>query len=562
MSLYINTNVSSLNAQRNLASSQSSLQTSLQRLSSGLRINSAKDDAAGLAIASRFTSQINGLDQATRNANDGISLAQTAEGALSSAGDMLQRIRQLAVQSMNATNSSDDRAALNSEVQQLTQELQRVATTTQFNGTNLLDGSFTAASFQVGANANQTIVATSGNFQTNAYGNYRVGSMAAQSQTGAGDLTQGATAGADSLHISGGDASTIASGSVTINTATGSKTISYTAGSSAADVAAAINQAGTGVQASAITQFVLGADDAHAGASGFYQNTTYTFYLSTDTASATGAAPTQGYTTVSFTTGGSASGSSVSSADQLNTAAQAFNDAAGKTGFTAKVVKTDNNEYGLVITSEAGKDLRISNQTSTGAAAQGTIAVEDMTAVDGSSSTKAGASSTSSGVLTSAVNSSGAWQGTTTSGYWITGHLVLDSSKSFSVTDTNGASGATSKGFMISGTAQAGQLQTAANMDVSTVDSAARTLAIADQALSVISAQRARYGALQSRFTTSIQNLQATSENLSASRSRIQDADFASETSSMSRAQVLQQAGLAMVAQANALPQQVLSLLK
>jgi flagellin len=562
MSLFINTNIQSLNAQRNLTASQSSLATSLQRLSSGLRINSAKDDAAGLAIAQRFTAQVNGLDQATRNANDGISLSQTAEGALASAGDMLQRIRQLAVQSMNATNSSDDRSALNAEVQQLSQELQRIATTTQFNGTNLLDGSFTAASFQVGANANQTIVATSGNFQTNAYGNYRIGSQAATSQTGVGDLTQGSTVGANALHVSGGDTSSISSGTFTINTAGGSKDVSYATGASAADLAAAINQSGTGVTASAITQFVLGADDANAGASGFYQNSTYTFFLSTDTSSS-GAKPNGGFTTVSFTTGGTATGSAVNSADQLNSAAQAFNDAAGQTGFSAKVVKTDNGQYGLEITSEAGKDLRIDNQTASGGsvAGNGTVALEDLTAIDGDKNTKSGgAANTASGTISSDQTANGAWSAG--SGTWITGHVVLNSAKSFSVTDSNGASGITSTGFMVSGSAQAGQLQTAASMDVSTVDAAARTLGIADSALSVIAAQRARYGALQSRFTTSIQNLQATSENLSASRSRIQDADFAQETSSMSRAQVLQQAGLAMVAQANALPQQVLTLLK
>ena len=159
----INTNVASLTAQRNLSTSQSALNTSINRLSSGLRINSAKDDAAGLAISERFTSQIRGLNQAVRNANDGISLAQTAEGALKSSGDILQRIRELAVQSANATNSASDRNALNSEVNQLTSELDRIAKTTEFNGRKLLDGSFTSAQFQVGANANQTITATSSN---------------------------------------------------------------------------------------------------------------------------------------------------------------------------------------------------------------------------------------------------------------------------------------------------------------------------------------------------------------------------------------------------------------
>src|SRR5947207_1080048 len=173
MAQVINTNVLSLNAQRNLTTSQSSLATSLQRLSSGLRINSAKDDAAGLAIAQRFTTQINGLNQAARNANDAISLAQTAEGALGEYGNNLQRIRELSVQSANATNSSSDRAALNGEAQQLLQELGRISTQTQFNGQNVLDGSLTNAQFQIGANANQVINVSIGNAQTNALGAYQ-----------------------------------------------------------------------------------------------------------------------------------------------------------------------------------------------------------------------------------------------------------------------------------------------------------------------------------------------------------------------------------------------------
>ena len=157
----INTNIASLNSQRNLNSSQSALGVALQRLSSGLRINSAKDDAAGMAIAERFTAQIRGLNQASRNANDGISLAQTAEGSLAEVANNLQRIRELAVQSANATNSTTDRAALQAEVTELVAEISRVSTQTSFNGVTLLDGSFTSQQFQVGANANQTITIAS-----------------------------------------------------------------------------------------------------------------------------------------------------------------------------------------------------------------------------------------------------------------------------------------------------------------------------------------------------------------------------------------------------------------
>jgi len=549
MSMTIMTNIASLTAQGNLSKSQSALQQSLQRLSSGYRINSAKDDAAGLAISQRFTSQINGLDQAQRNANDGISMSQTAESALSTSGDILQRIRTLAVQSSNATNSASDRLALNSEVQQLTQELQRISTTTQFNGQNLLDGSFSSATFQVGANANQNITATSGNFQTSAYGNYRIGGLAAQTDTSSGDLTVGSKAGVNLTQFGSADTSKIASAeTLTIASGSGSYNVKYSANSSAANIAATINQANTGVTASASTTFVLGADDATAAnataATGkeFTQGSSYSFLLATDTSNPS-ASPSS-YTTVSFTIGGSVSGASVSTSDQLNAAAQAFNDVSGKTGFTAEIVKTDNGKYGLKLTNSSGADLRLVNNSATGQ----DIMMEDQTVLDGSTSTASASTST----LT-AANSASSW--TAADANWVTGQVTLDSDKSFSVTGT------TTQVLTTTGT-QASQLQSADRMDVSTYDSAQRTLAIVDSALAAVNNQRARYGALQSRFENTISNLQASSQNMSASRSRIQDADFATETSSLSKNQILQQAGTAMLAQANALNQSVLSLLK
>jgi flagellin len=551
----INTNISSLNAQRNLNRSQSDLFVSLQRLSSGLRINSAKDDAAGLAISDRMTTQIRGLDQARRNANDGISLAQVAEGALQSSTDILQRIRELAIQSMNATNSASDRAALNNEVQQLAQELQRVAATTEFNGQKLLDGSFTGAVFQVGANSNQTITATSANFQTNAYGNYRIGALAATTQTGFGDLPKGTVAANNLTRIGNAisdDKSVIAAkGSLAINTSTGTTIIDYAVGASAFDVAASINQASLGIRASATTQFVLGADDTGGGtgADAFQQNTTYSFLLATDTTNPDdGSAPAAGFVSVSFVTGGVSGGvpNPISSADQLNAAAQAFNDAAGKTGFTAKVVKTDNGAFGLHVVNENGKDLRIDNTSAS------QVSFEDTEAIDGSIVT------TPTKVSLEVAADPSTW--TPGDGYWITGQLVLDSEVSFSVTDAT--NGGTPGGFLNLATTAGSVLQQSKDVDVSTVDASARTIAIVDSALTSINNQRARYGALQSRFESSIVNLQTTSENLSASRSRIRDADFAQETAQLTRNQILQQAGVAMLAQANALPNQVLSLLQ
>lgn len=545
----INTNISSLNAQRNLNRSQGDLYVSLQRLSSGLRINSAKDDAAGLAISDRMTTQIRGLDQARRNANDGISLAQVAEGALQSSTDILQRIRELAIQAMNATNSASDRTALNNEVQQLAQELQRVAATTEFNGQKLLDGSFTGAVFQVGANSNQTITATSANFQTSAYGNYRVGALPATSQTGFGDLPKGTTGNSNLTRLNSGDNSPItAVGTLAINTSTGTTEVDYPIGASAFDVAASINQAALGIRASATTQFVLGADDQGNATSAFRQNSTYSFLLAIDTTKpAAGQPPAAGFVSVSFVTGGVTGGGAVGSADQLNSAAQAFNDAAGKTGFTAKVVKTDRGSFGLHIVNENGKDLRIVNTSD----ATLPVVFEDTRAIDGDAAT---------GVASTALTASATpttWNGG--DGYWISGQLTLDSETSFSVSDTNGAA---SNGFININTPAGSILQQSKDVDVSTVDAAARTIAIVDSALTSINNQRARYGALQSRFESTIVNLQTTSENLSASRSRIRDADFAQETAQLTRNQILQQAGVAMLAQANALPNQVLSLLQ
>lgn len=549
MAQVINTNVASLNAQRNLNGTQSSMQTAIQRLSTGLRINSAKDDAAGLSIANRFTSQINGLNQAARNANDGISLSQTAEGALSTSTTILQRIRTLAVESANASNSAGDRQSLNSEVQQLTQELQRISTTTQFNGQNLLDGSFTTATFQVGANANQTITINSGNYQTNAYGNYRIGGIAAYKTGGVGDMTVGTTntAGATGLgdswlaKASGSDASVVAgataSGQFKITSATGSYDVLYSSGASATDIAAAINRTNSGVTASAITQVVLGGLD---GAE-LKQNKTYTFQLSTETDSTT---PTD-FTTISFKVGGTdTAGAAVNSADQLNAAVQAFNDQSGKTGFTAEAVQTENGDWAVKLTSESGRDLRIANDS---AASVGTVSVADIAVLDGDTST-----TSNLGVTLAAGNADGKWNG----GNRITGRVILDSDKSFSVTTT------VADVFKGGAGTYGGQLQSVSNLDVGSYDSSLRTLSIVDSALAALSGQRARYGATQNRFENTIANLQTTSENLTASRSRIQDTDFAEETANLTRAQILQQAGVAMLAQANAMPKTVLTLLQ
>jgi len=571
MAAVINTNIASLNAQRNLTTSQSALQTSLQRLSSGMRINSAKDDAAGLAISSRMTSQINGLNQAARNANDGISMAQTAEGALQSSGDILQRIRELAVQSMNGSNSTTDRATLNTEVQSLTQELQRVATTTQFNGQNILDGSAGSVNFQVGANANQTINISGGNFQTSSYGNYRIGGLAAYTNGGIGDLTAGTTVTAatgavgNALLLSGttGDASQVvgaaASGDFQISTGTGTYDVYYREGASAAEMAAAINRTGSGVNASALTEVVLGGDAAGGTGVAFMQNTTYSFAISTDYSDpANNNTIDPKFTTISFKTGGSDDAADVDSSSSLSSAVSAFNDAAAKTGFTAEAVQTETGGWALKLTNQNGADLRILNNSYDNSAAAIDISVNDISVLDGDTTTTGmAADSLAGGGLTSGVWTNG-------NGAWYTGKVTLDSNKAFSVTTTNAVD--MFQDASAAGTAAAGtygsQLQAANAMDISTAEAAQRTLAIVDSALATVNGTRASYGALQNRFESTISNLQATSVNLSSARSRILDADFAAETASLTRGQILQQAGTAMLAQANQLPNSVLSLLR
>jgi flagellin len=498
----INTNIASLNAQRNLNTSQSALATSLQRLSSGLRINSAKDDAAGLAISERFTAQIRGLDQARRNANDGISLAQTAESSLESAGSALQRIRELAVQSSNASNSAADRAIIQQEVASLTSELNRLALSSEFNGQKLLDGNFGSAMFQVGANANQTIQVTSANFQTTNYGNMRMGARAATATIADGDLTIGtsATTLASSAALT---TSRVAGDTITINGAAGSASVTYSAAATAKTVAALINDKTntTGVSATAMTD---------VGMTGLVAATSYSMTIASDNTTAV---------TISFSVGATLN------KDGLAAAISAFNDNTAKTGVTARA---NDAGTGIMLTNAAGNDITLTN------AASGSASV--------SLGTDSAGGGTATAIATGAVGKA-------------TGQLTLDSDKSFGVTAGN------TTDFFLAVTGAA-QIQKVSDMDVATFGAAQRTLSIVDSALAIVNGQRAKYGAVQTRFETTINNLQATAENLSASRSRIRDTDFAQETAQLTRAQILQQAGTAMLAQANQIPNTVLTLLR
>ena len=403
MAQTINTNTISLNAQRNLSSSQSSLSVSMQRLSSGLRVNSAKDDAAGLAISERMNTQIRGNTVAARNANDGISLSQTAEGALGKVGDMLQRMRELAVQSSNATNSKADRAALQSEVAQLIDEIDRVAKQTSFNGTKILDGSFSGAVFQVGANSGDNITV----------------------------------------------------GALTDSSASGLAKVAYAYGNE------------SGIDASTVTDLSAITDAST---------------LSID----------DGTTTWNLGPIKEAS----SGTERMGQMIEAINRKSADTGVTAFLTQDASGTYSI--------DIVSSKLDSNG----DTVAMT----LNGFDANNFGYD----GAIDSAIDA----------------------------TDTT---------------------TDALGIDTLTIDTQ-RNAWVAmkkiDSAIDQVNNARANLGALQSRFENSVGSIEIQVENLSASRGRIVDADFAKETANLSRTQILQQAGTAMVAQANQLPQGVLALLQ
>jgi len=606
MTSLINTNINSLTAQRNLSTNQASLATSMQRLSSGLRINSAKDDAAGMAIASRMSSQINGLNQAARNANDGISLSQTAEGGLASATDLLQRMRDLAVQSANSTNSDADRASLQAEVGQLKSELDRVANTTSFNGIKLLDGSFTAQSFQVGANAT-----VSDRIQVNSIANMKVSALGS-GLSGSASLTGGLTTGA------------LAAGDLTLNgTQVGSSASGVGAGqtaSSAWATAQAINavggQSGVTAKANATVATTITVTGAVPAAADVAANS---FTINGVSVGAIKA----GVVFVGTTTPPTAGGSSTPIAQGANVA-EAINKVSAQSGVTASVDSTG----AVKLTSTTGKAIDV-KMTDTAVYASAAL-LTDTGLAGALSTTAAGTGAVAGTAPTAGVYAAGAFKingvdvgaiktgttawgqaantvaainlisgqtGVTAGADAITGMVTLTAAdgRDINLADGTGTAVAATgvaaaifhgsvslsssnvNGIVVGGNNDAyaglagfrGQVaatvdstNTVNAVDISTQAGASAALGTIDNALKAVNSARGEMGAIQNRFTSVVSNLQSTSENLTSARSRIQDADFAAETANLSRSQVLQQAGTAMVAQANQLPQGVLALLR
>jgi flagellin len=511
MAQIINTNIASLNAQRNLNTSKGELNVSLQRLSSGLRINSAKDDAAGLAISDRFTTQIRGLNQASRNASDGISLSQTAESALGELTNNLQRIRELAVQSANASNSTADRNALDLEVQQRIAEVERIAAQTTFNGRKVLDGTFGTSTFQVGANVGDTI---SINLSTGVRST-QLGQLATGTSTV--ETTTAALGGAGTITVGSGTTTTV--GASVAGGAVGQSV------GSAYSKAVAINAAsvsGLSVSATNNVEFVV---------------------ATTTTTSATTTVSTYSlringqdiYSTLDM----SGSTGTLLTTQQIS---DAINAQSTNTGVTAALSGAN-----LRLSAADGRDIAIAQVIVAGGAgitagAGGNTTVNGVVFRDGTLDNTAVANATSNNTNGSAVNG---------------GTLTLTATENI-VIATDGASlGFASADFTI-----AKDTTTISTSNVKTVTASNNTIQRVDSALAAVSTLRSTFGSIQNRFESVISNLDAVAESLTASRSRIQDADFGAETANLTRGQILQQAGIAILAQANSLPQSVLSLLK
>lgn len=485
----INTNIASLNAQRNLNQSQTDANVAFERLSSGLRINSAKDDAAGLAISTRFQSQISGLNVAQRNASDGISLAQTTEGALGEVINNLQRIRDLAVQSANATNSASDRLALDQEVQQRVEEIGRIADQTTFNGLKVLDGSFGEKTFQVGANSGDTIeVDLSRGSQTD-----QIGGIA---KSGARDVGDAALAEGD-LTISVGESNPFEIPGTDGDTSAKAKAEAI----DAANIPGLPTVSATNVQT---LNFGEVTDGSSSGG-------TYSLNLNVGT------------TAVEVTIPVGSGGDSVT----LDEVVTAVNDL-GLGGFSA----SEGTAAGtIVFNDDEGRNIELVSEATTG--------------------TLTAASTANIGFDTAVASTGVEGIGST-----LTGQISIEALDTIRIGGDNPQNAGFLDGEVIAVT---GSLE---DIDVKTVESSNDTIKRVDSALTTINSIRSELGAVQNRFESTIANLSTTSENLSAANSRIRDADFAAETAELARTQVLQQAGLSVLSQANARPQQVLQLLQ
>jgi len=500
----VNTNIAALQSHSALTGTKGDFENSMLRLSTGKKINGAADDAAGLSIANSMTAQIKGLKMASKNASDAISLTNTVEGALQESTNILQRMRELAVQATSDTNSGNDRVFIQDEINQLNNELNRIANTTEFNGIKVLNGTFSDKTIQVGNLGSQTISIGVGNADNNTLGAYQLESV-----------DESVIGGSHASAATVLNALVTASADYVVQGFFGTKTAAVDAGADARDVAASFNlvSSTTGVKATAITKARLAATFTGAATSA-----TYTFTL-------------QGKSTTTSTVT-----ATITSVTDLTALKDAINAVSGSTGIVATLTS---DKAGINITNDEGYDIFIGDVTTGAATANLTVrAMERDDTLDGTTRTLTGVAATadSAGVL---------------------GQVILSGDKPFTVTP-----GVATNHFSAAAASLSSSLSTVGNVNIKTVSGATNAIAVLDGALMMISASRSKMGALQNRLNSTVDNLSTIITKSEQARSRVLDADMAAETTSLSKSQILQQASTAMLAQANQANQGVLQLLQ
>ncbi|CAM5278303.1 flagellin [Pseudomonas fragi] len=559
MALSVNTNVTSQTVQKNLNKAGDSLSTSMTRLSSGLKINSAKDDAAGMQIANRLTSQVKGMTVAIANANNGSSIAQTAEGAMQESTNILQRLRELALQSANGDKSADDRASLQQEFTAKVGELTRISSTTTFGGRNLLDGSFQNQSFQVGADANQTIsFGMSDISATGLKGSYGEASAAGGVSTLSANVVGGANDAATFKATGAAAFAAVDDQTLTIN----GTDIAIAKDSKIADAVAEINKqtSKTGVTASA---------DAATG-------TKLTLSSASDFTAVGSAASDAGFVAAATPAKNLLDAGEIQvngvkvtiAAGSLENAAAAITKANtdSKTGVNASV-----KDGRLVLTSEKGQAINLADSTGTGG--PGSLSKLGLTAGSTQAKLTNDTSVSFNGVevkfkkgdsmdtIVSSINSASTG---------VTASKNADNTlKLFSTKDITIADGSAGTGLASLGLTDTAKITTAntvettvSDLSVLTAEGAQQTIQALTGAIQQIDTQRSALGAVQNRFDSTVSNLQSISENSTAARGRVQDTDFASEAAELTKQQTLQQAATAILSQANQLPSAVMKLLQ
>jgi flagellin len=566
MASVVNTNIMSLNAQRQLSKTQAASNEAMERLSSGLRINSAKDDAAGLAISTGMQSQIKGLNMAARNANDGVSMAQTAEGAMDGMTNILQRMRELAVQSANDTNSDANRVAINEEVAQLHSELDRIAETTEFNGIKLLNGASGSTTLQIGANSGQSLSFTIDSVTTN--------NLQLNGDLNKGDLNGGrvtALLKESSVQINGvilGAASAIAGNSARANmNAINDKTASTGVTASAYNVvqgSAFENGLDVSGRTTGLEIQIGNMDKVTLGATSSMDNLVDT--INRDVVGVKALLDEKGGLLLTNDSGedinisGNTAGSGLSVDNNKGYVALnsegAINISDGSSVSITPTIGTETAAIGFLVSNGA-------STISTGSAAStpGAIVAADGVQINGID--LVASSATTIEDVVAAVNAL-----TERSGVIATvqgSGMTLNKLDGGAVEITSKADGQNAQMTALAkigmSTEMGGKVVDALGVNVKTMAGASKAIELVDSALQQVSGSRAGLGAIQNRLSATISNLENVSQNLSASNSRIQDADFAAETSKMSKAQILSQAGTSMLSQANASKQSILSLL-